>query len=143
MYQLFGPPEFVVLGCISGQPLLGLGGDPILTFSITGRRVCIEIRIRGTICALSQSLQNCRRQIKEMDFLCSIQVLTYLGTVVVSVRLRLWPFDEIDVRILCSISGPLGQALGAEGVLPSRQIESFLRVFKQFAHTLPSRQVVG
>ena len=33
--------------------------------------------------------------------------------------------------------------LGAEGVLPSRQIESFLRVFKQFAHTLPSRQVVG
>ena len=36
-----------------------------------------------------------------------------------------------------------GHALGAEGVLPSRQIESFLRVFKQFAHTLPSRQVVG
>ena len=35
------------------------------------------------------------------------------------------------------------QALGAEGVLSSRQIESFLRVFKQFAHTLPSRQVVG
>ena len=34
-------------------------------------------------------------------------------------------------------------SLGAEGVLPSRQIESFLRVFKQFAHTLPSRQVVG
>ena len=34
-------------------------------------------------------------------------------------------------------------ALGAEGVLPSRQIESFLRVFKQFTHTLPSRQVVG
>ena len=33
--------------------------------------------------------------------------------------------------------------LGAGGVLPSRQIESFLRVFKQFAHTLPSRQVVG
>ena len=35
------------------------------------------------------------------------------------------------------------KALGAEGVLPSRQIESFLRVFKQFAHTLLSRQVVG
>ena len=33
--------------------------------------------------------------------------------------------------------------LGAEGVLPSRHIESFLRVFKQFTHTLPSRQVVG
>ena len=31
VYQLFGPPEFVVLGCISGQPLLGLGGDPVLT----------------------------------------------------------------------------------------------------------------
>ena len=35
------------------------------------------------------------------------------------------------------------RTLGAEGVLPSRQIESFLRVFKQFTHTLPSRQVVG
>ena len=34
-------------------------------------------------------------------------------------------------------------ALGAEGVLPSRQIESFLRVFKQFTHNLPSRQVVS
>ena len=31
MYRLFGPLEFVVLGCISGQPLLGLGGDPVLT----------------------------------------------------------------------------------------------------------------
>ena len=31
MYRLFGPPEFAVLGCISGQPLLGLGGDPVLT----------------------------------------------------------------------------------------------------------------
>ena len=29
--------------------------------------------------------------------------------------------------------------LGAEGVLPSRHIESFLRVFKQFIHNLPSR----
>ena len=29
--------------------------------------------------------------------------------------------------------------LGAEGVLPSRHIESFLRVFKQFTHNLPSR----
>ena len=33
--------------------------------------------------------------------------------------------------------------LGAEGVLPSRHIESFLRVFKQLTHNLPSRQVVG
>ena len=31
MYRLFGPPEFAALGCISGQPLLGLGGDPVLT----------------------------------------------------------------------------------------------------------------
>ena len=31
MHRLFGPLEFVVLGCISGQPLLGLGGDPVLT----------------------------------------------------------------------------------------------------------------
>jgi len=29
--------------------------------------------------------------------------------------------------------------LGAEGVLPGRYIESLLRVFKQFTHTLPSR----
>src|SRR5258705_75673 len=28
--------------------------------------------------------------------------------------------------------------LGAEGVLPGRHIVSFLRVFKQFTHTLPS-----
>ena len=35
------------------------------------------------------------------------------------------------------------KALGAEGVLLSRHIESFLRAFKQFTHNLPSRQVVG
>jgi len=29
--------------------------------------------------------------------------------------------------------------LGAEGVIPGRYIVSFLRVFKQFTHTLPSR----
>ena len=28
--------------------------------------------------------------------------------------------------------------LGAGGVLPGRQIESLLRVFKQFTHTLPT-----
>jgi len=32
-----------------------------------------------------------------------------------------------------------GKTLGAEGVIPGRYIESFLRVFKQFTHTLPSR----
>ena len=31
--------------------------------------------------------------------------------------------------------------LGAEGVLPSRQIEGFLRDFKQFACILPSGQI--
>jgi len=30
------------------------------------------------------------------------------------------------------------RTLGAEGVLPGRYIESLLRVFKQFTHTLPS-----
>jgi len=30
------------------------------------------------------------------------------------------------------------QTLGAEGVIPGRYIESFLRVFKQSTHTLPS-----
>ena len=38
---------------------------------------------------------------------------------------------------------PRDLSLGAGGVLPSRHIESFLRVFKQFTHNLPSRQVVG
>jgi len=33
--------------------------------------------------------------------------------------------------------------LGAEGVLPGRHIESFLRVLKQFTHTLPRGQMVG
>jgi len=37
------------------------------------------------------------------------------------------------------LEGRLGsQSLGAEGVLPGRYIESLLRVFKQFTHTLPS-----
>jgi len=31
------------------------------------------------------------------------------------------------------------RTLGAEGVIPGRYIVSFLRVFKQFTHTLPSR----
>ena len=33
--------------------------------------------------------------------------------------------------------------LGAEGVLPGGYIECFLRVFKQFTHTLPRGQMVG
>ena len=33
--------------------------------------------------------------------------------------------------------------LGTEGVIPSRQIESFLRDFKQFTHNIPSRKIVG
>ena len=53
--------------------------------------------------------------------------------------ISLTPFNKSPN--LCRTHNPL--TLGAEGVLPSRQIESFLRVFKQFAHTLPSRQVVG
>ena len=34
-------------------------------------------------------------------------------------------------------------ALGAEGVIPSRQIEGFLRDFKQFTHNIPSGQIVN
>ena len=33
--------------------------------------------------------------------------------------------------------------LGAEGVLPDRHIENFLRIFKQFTHTLPRGQNGG
>ena len=35
------------------------------------------------------------------------------------------------------------QALGAEGVIPSKQIKSFLRDFKQFTHNIPSGKIVG
>ena len=47
------------------------------------------------------------------------------------------------MMVSCMVAAHQRVSLGAEGVLPSREIESFLRVFKQFAHTLPSRQVVG
>ena len=40
-----------------------------------------------------------------------------------------------DVEKRSLYQGPM--ALGAEGVLPGRQIESFLRVFKQFTLNLP------
>ena len=35
------------------------------------------------------------------------------------------------------------KSLGAEGVIPSRQIEGFLRDFKQFTHNIPSGKIVG
>ena len=35
------------------------------------------------------------------------------------------------------------QALGAEGVIPNRQIKSFLRDFQQFTHNIPSGKIVG
>ena len=56
------------------------------------------------------------------------------------------PVPESVVHTLVPISElteSVGDTLGAEGVLPSRQIESFLRVFIQFTHNLPSRQVVS
>jgi len=36
-----------------------------------------------------------------------------------------------------------GLPLGAEGVIPSRQIGGFLRDFKQFTHNIPSGKIVG
>ena len=59
------------------------------------------------------------------------------------------PIDKYDTVLMLSIDGAQlyrnkkSDSLGAEGVLPSRQIESFLRVFKQFTPNLPSRQVVS
>ena len=44
---------------------------------------------------------------------------------------------EMDEAASCLLS------LGAEGVLPGRYIESLLRVFKQFTHTLPSGYMGG
>src|SRR5258707_7716492 len=38
----------------------------------------------------------------------------------------------------CQATCTWSLTLGAEGVLPGRHIESFLRVFKQFTHSLPS-----
>jgi len=35
------------------------------------------------------------------------------------------------------------ETLGAEGVISSRQIEGFLRDFKQFTHNIPSGKIVG
>ena len=42
-------------------------------------------------------------------------------------------------EVSCVVVGNYVMPLGAEGVLPSKQIESFLGVFKQFTHTLASR----
>ena len=42
----------------------------------------------------------------------------------------------IDLPVTGASDGNLGsKSLGAEGVLPGRHIESFLRVFKHFTHT--------
>ena len=49
----------------------------------------------------------------------------------------------LDSTIKVGLYDNEAATLGTEGVLPSRQIESFLRVFKQFTHNLPSRQVVS
>jgi len=43
---------------------------------------------------------------------------------------------EKEHMVINSNSNPV-ETLGAEGVLPGRYIESLLRVFKQFTHTLP------
>ena len=43
----------------------------------------------------------------------------------------------LNVEADRSPSGRSPVTLGAEGVLPGRQIESFLRVFKQFTLNLP------
>ena len=44
-----------------------------------------------------------------------------------------------NIELLEKNTKPGGRlSLGAEGVLPSRHIESFLRVFKQFTHNLPA-----
>ena len=56
-----------------------------------------------------------------------------------------------DPQIPSNVSTPISLvlwkstllALGAKGVIPSRQIESFLRVFKQYTHNIPSGQIVG
>ena len=45
------------------------------------------------------------------------------------------------IRLRVNDSDEVFNSLGAEGVLPGRQIEGFLRDFKQFAHILPSRQI--
>jgi len=47
-------------------------------------------------------------------------------------------FDSIPPEVAVYIL-----TLGAEGVIPSRQIESFLRDFKQFTHNIPSGKIVG
>jgi hypothetical protein len=56
--------------------------------------------------------------------------------------------DEGEAKFTWGVRGPgkgliSVQSLGAEGVLPGRHIESLLRVFKQFAHLIPSGQMLS
>ena len=52
---------------------------------------------------------------------------------VVNERL-VWLWDQVNAM---NVDEEEEDTLGAEGVLPGRQIESFLRVFKQFTLNLP------
>jgi len=51
--------------------------------------------------------------------------------------------SELDVEWSGRVCLTVDLSLGAGGVLPGGYIESFLRVFKQFTHTLPRGQMVG
>ena len=46
---------------------------------------------------------------------------------------------DLGIEPLATMIRALMLTLGREGVLPGGYIESLLRVFKQFTHTLPSR----
>ena len=78
------------------------------TLRVVGCSVVIKIRVGRIIYTFNQGFQDCSCQVEEMDFLCSIQVLVDLRAIVVAICLRLRPFDEINMRILCLIGRPLG-----------------------------------
>ena len=59
---------------------------------------------------------------------------------------KAWPnegFEDLYRDNFIMAAGRVLRTLGAEGVIPSRQIEGFLRDFKQFTHNIPSGKIVG
>jgi len=75
---------------------------------------------------------------RRLDYYILRNILWHPVGKIVDPKLVRFPvvFAETKPRVLIL-------SLGAEGVIPSRQIEGFLRDFKQFTHNIPSGKIVG
>ena len=63
-----------------------------------------------------------------------------LGDVTEFLRMSITQYSgKVHIDQRAYLETVLERSLGAKGVIPGRYIVSFLRVFKQFTHTLPSR----